>query len=111
MLSNMDISNAMTIKLDDSLPEYPEFKEGVRRAPMRELNLNEREIKLALKNALRYIPENLHEELAPEFMEELMTRGRIYGYRYMPKERIYGKPRQMHRRKGVPGNDRQQSGP
>lgn len=103
MLSNMDISNAMTIKLDDSLPEYPQFKEGVRRAPMRELNLNEREIKLALKNALRYIPENLHEELAPEFMEELMTRGRIYGYRYMPKERIYGKPIDEYRGRCIEG--------
>jgi urocanate hydratase len=82
----------MTIKLDDKLPEYPEFKEGIRRAPKRELTLNQREIKLALKNALRYVPENLHEVLAPEFLEELMTRGRIYGYRFMPKERIYGKP-------------------
>jgi len=92
MVNNLDISKAMTIKLDDTLPEYPVFKEGVRRAPKRELTLNEREIKLALKNALRYVPENLHETLAPEFLEELMTRGRIYGYRFMPKERIYGKP-------------------
>ena len=38
------------------------------------------------------MPEELHEALAPEFMEELLTRGRIYGYRFMPKERIYGKP-------------------
>lgn len=92
MVNNLDISQAMTIKLDDKLPEYPVFKDGVRRAPKRELTLNEREIKLALKNALRYVPENLHETLAPEFLEELMTRGRIYGYRFMPKERIYGKP-------------------
>lgn len=91
-MNNLDISNAMTIKLDDVLPEYPKFKDNVRRAPKRELTLNEREIKLALKNALRYVPESLHEKLAPEFLEELMTRGRIYGYRFMPKERIYGKP-------------------
>ncbi len=92
MINNLDISKAMTIKLDGILPEYPVLKEGVRRAPKRELTLNEREIRLALKNALRYVPENLHETLAPEFLEELMTRGRIYGYRFMPKERIYGKP-------------------
>lgn len=92
MIKNLDISKAMTIKLDDVLPEYPVFKEGVRRAPKRELALNEREIKLALKNALRYVPESLHEKLAPEFLDELMTMGRIYGYRFMPKERIYGKP-------------------
>lgn len=92
MVNNLDISKAMTIKLDYKLPDYPVFKENVRRAPKRELTLNQREIKLALKNALRYVPENLHETLAPEFLEELMTRGRIYGYRFMPKERIYGKP-------------------
>ncbi|WP_283608074.1 urocanate hydratase [Faecalispora anaeroviscerum] len=91
-MNNFEIGNAMTIKLDPVLPEYPTFKEGVRRAPKRELTLNEREIKLALKNALRYVPEELHEQLAPEFLEELMTRGRIYGYRFMPKDRIYGKP-------------------
>lgn len=92
MVTNNSISEAMTIKLDNKLPDYPVFKEGVRRAPKRELFLNERETKLALKNALRYIPEELHEKLAPEFLDELMTRGRIYGYRYMPKDRIYGKP-------------------
>ena len=91
-MNNFEIGNAMTIKLDPVLPEYPAFQEGVRRAPKRELTLNKREIKLALKNALRYVPEELHERLAPEFLEELMTRGRIYGYRFMPKERIYGKP-------------------
>ena len=92
MVDNSFIGEAMTIKLDDVLPEYPVFKEGVRRAPKRELTLNDREIKLALKNALRYVPESLHEQLAPEFLEELLTRGRIYGYRFMPKEPIYGKP-------------------
>ena len=54
----------------------------------RELNLNEREIKLALKNALRYIPESLHETLAPEFLAELKETGRIYGYRYRPQKNI-----------------------
>lgn len=103
MINNLDISKAMTIKLDDVLPEYPVFKENVRRAPKRELTLNEREIKLALKNALRYVPESLHEKLAPEFLDELMTRGRIYGYRFMPKERIYGKPIDEYKGKCVEG--------
>ena len=66
-MNNKEISAAMTIKLDPVLPEYPVFKESIRRAPMRELTLNEREIKLAVKNALRYVPEELHEALAPEF--------------------------------------------
>ncbi len=92
MLSNFDISKAMTVKLDAVLPEYPKFKDGIRRAPKRELTLNEREIELALRNALRYVPEELHEQLAPEFYEELMTHGRIYGYRFRPEGRIYGRP-------------------
>ncbi|MDO5422590.1 MAG: urocanate hydratase [Eubacteriales bacterium] len=91
-MNNFEIGQSMTIKLDPILPEYPVFQPGIRRAPKRELTLNQREIKLALKNALRYVPEELHEQLAPEFLDELLTRGRIYGYRFMPKERIYGKP-------------------
>jgi len=92
MLKNMDISKAMTIKLDDELPEMPKFVRGIRRASKRELILNQEEIKLTLKNALRYIPEEWHEKLAPEFLDELLERGRIYGYRFRPKGRIYGKP-------------------
>ena len=93
----------MVIKLDPVLPEYPTFKEGVRRAPKRELTLNKREIKLAVANALRYVPEELHEQLAPEFLDELLTRGRIYGYRFMPKERIYGRPIDEYKGKCVEG--------
>ena len=102
-MNNFEIGNAMTIKLDPVLPEYPVFKEGVRRAPKRELTLNKREIKLAVKNALRYVPEELHEQLAPEFLDELLTHGRIYGYRFMPKERIYGKPIDEYKGKCIEG--------
>lgn len=75
----------MEIRLPDSLPKYPTFVEGIRRAPSRGMNLNKNQIKIALKNALRYIPKKLHSEIAPEFLEELLTRGRIYGYRYRPE--------------------------
>ncbi len=81
-----------TVKLPDELPPYPEFVEGIRRAPARYFNLDKKHTKLALKNALRYIPPHLHEKIAPEFLEELITRGRIYGYRYRPPGRIWGKP-------------------
>lgn len=91
-MENIDIRNSMKILLDPVLPEYPTFKKDIRRAPDRGFRLTQAQTELALKNALRYIPEELHEKLAPEFLEELMTRGRIYGYRFMPKERIYGKP-------------------
>ena len=92
MITNLDISKAMTIKLDDELPEMPTFVEGIRRAPDRGFTLTPEQAEIALKNALRYIPEKYHEKLAPEFMEELVTRGRIYGYRFRPQGRIYGKP-------------------
>ena len=92
MLDNKTIASAMTIKLDNVLPEYPKFVEGIRRAPDRGFTLNQHETEIALKNALRYVPEELHEALIPEFLEELKTRGRIYGYRFRPEGRIYGKP-------------------
>ncbi len=91
MISNLDVSQAMTIKLDHELPEYPVFLEGIRRAPKREFTLSKEQTKTALKNALRYVPENLHAVLAPEFMEELKTTGRIYGYRFRPQGNIVGR--------------------
>lgn len=79
--------------LSNKLPERTKFQKGIRRAPSRGYSLNKKQTKLALKNALRYIPEELHEKLAPEFLEELKTRGRIYGYRYRPiNGNIIGKP-------------------
>ena len=85
MLNNKEISNAMTIKLDNILPEMPEFVEAIRRAPDRGYTLTKAQTETALKNALRYVPEELHEKLAPEFLNELMTRGRIYGYSFRPE--------------------------
>lgn len=88
MISNELIAEASRFKLEDifkELPPYPEFKKGIRRAPMRELSLNDREKVLAVKNALRYVPEKWHKILAPEFLEELLTTGRIVGYRFRPQ--------------------------
>jgi len=87
-----DLNPVKKIKLPDSLPDKEEFRDDIRRAPKRELTLNENQIRLALKNALRYVPKHLHEEVAPEFLEELKTKGRIYGYRYRPKGEIKAKP-------------------
>lgn len=105
-MNNKLISEAMKIKLDaifTDLPEYPEFDPKLRRAPKREFVLSEAETALALKNALRYIPEKWHAELAPEFLDELLTKGRIYGYRFRPKERIYGKPLEEYKGKTLAG--------
>ena len=100
---NKTASEAMKIKLDNKLPDYPTFKEGIRRAPDRGFRLTPSQTKLALKNALRYVPEELHEKLAPEFLKELKTRGRIYAYRYRPEGRIYGKPIEEYEGKCLAG--------
>lgn len=78
--------------LPDFYPESCKFESGIRRAPSRGFALSKTQTALALKNALRYVPPELHTKLAPEFLEELKTRGRIYGYRYRPKGRINGRP-------------------
>ena len=64
MICNSNISGAMTIQLEEvfnqlpQIPPMPEFIKGTRRAPTREFTLTQKETELALKNALRYIPEN-----------------------------------------------------
>ena len=78
------INDAMTIKLDYELPEYPAFEAGIRRAPRRESHLTEADKALAIKNALRYIHPDHHEQMAKEFAQELEEHGRIYGYRFRP---------------------------
>lgn len=82
----------MEVCLSKQLPAYPSFVAGIRRAPDRGYSLTPAQTETALKNALRYIPEELHETLASEFMEELLTRGRIYGYRYRPEGDLKAKP-------------------
>ena len=103
MWSNKKIEESMVIKLDNYLPEYPKFNKLIRRAPKREFTLTKYETEIALKNALRYVPEELHEKLAPEFLDELLTRGRIYGYRFRPDRLIYGKPIDEYKGKCIEG--------
>jgi urocanate hydratase len=88
----------MKTDLSDQLPDYPSFIPGIRRAPDRGYSLTPEQTVVALKNALRYIPKELHELVAPEFMEELVTYGRIYGYRYRPAGDLKAKP--IHEYKG-----------
>ncbi|MCG6963138.1 MAG: urocanate hydratase [Acidobacteria bacterium] len=85
------MSAPVNIELTD-LPEPSPFEPGIRRAPSRGYQLGRRDTVLALKNALRYVPREHHEVVAPEFLDELRTRGRIYGYRYRPAGRIWGRP-------------------
>ena len=93
MINNADIASAMKINLEelfDSLPPPATFEAGIRRAPARHFNLNPSDTRQALKNALRYIPPGWQDELAPEFLDELLTRGRVYGYRFRPPGAIKG---------------------
>lgn len=102
---NKEIFNTMSIKLEAcDIPEtIPSLDPKYRRAPKRVVHLEKDEIELALKNALRYIPEEYHEKLAPEFLDELMEHGRIYGYRFRPEGRIYGKPIDEYKGKCIEG--------
>ncbi len=76
----------MTVTLSTDLPAYPTFVEGIRRAPDRGYRLTPAQTETALRNALRYIPVELHDATcSPEFMDELLTRGKIYGYRFRPQ--------------------------
>jgi len=83
---------ARRISLPAELPPRKEFVRGIRRAPDRGFHLSPEQAKTALKNALRYVPAALHETLAPEFLDELYTRGRIYGYRYRPEGSLKARP-------------------
>jgi len=93
----------MKIHLDDALPSIPSFIQGIRRAPKREMILNKKEQALAVENALRYLHPKHHATLIPEFYDELMTRGRIYGYRFRPEGKIVGKPIDQYRGNCVEG--------
>jgi len=89
----MRLTNSISLlDIFDKIPEKCEFEPNIRRAPKREMTLNNDEILLAMKNAMRYIPQAWQSDLEDEFLDELLTRGKIYGYRFRPKTRIYGKP-------------------
>ena len=92
MLTNNEISNAMPIRLDGPLPDMPEFRPGIRRAPDRGFRLSRSQTETALKNALRYLPAEHQAAMIPEFLQELKTRGRIYGYRFRPEGEIRALP-------------------
>ncbi|MDE6231664.1 MAG: urocanate hydratase [Muribaculaceae bacterium] len=92
-----------TFAIGAEWPDMPAFVEGIRRAPDRGYTLNEQKTMTALKNALRYLPPELHEKAAPEFLEELRTRGRIYAYRFRPEGDIKAKPIDEYKGKCLAG--------
>ena len=78
--------------LPSYLPEPKPYDTKINHAPKRKDILTDAEKALALKNALRYFPKDLHEVLAPEFAQELKDYGRIYMYRYRPDNEILARP-------------------
>lgn len=66
------------------LPPRQERDNRIPHAPKRNTNLSKSEEKQAVKNALRYFPSEIHEDLASEFAQELKDYGHIYMYRFRP---------------------------
>lgn len=85
------------------LPPDPVFEPEIRRAPKRRAEMTPAQERLALQNALRYVPPEWHAQLAPEFLAELRSRGRIYGYRFRPQGRIRGLPIDAYKGKCIEG--------
>ncbi len=78
--------------IPNKLPEKKAIPKNANRAPKRKDILSIEEKKLAIRNALRYFPEEWHTELALEFSEELRDYGRIYMYRFKPDYEMYAHP-------------------
>jgi len=78
--------------ISNELPQVKEYELDINHAPKRKDILNNEEIKLALKNALRYFNSKHHKTLMPEFKLELEKYGRIYMYRFRPDYKMYARP-------------------
>ena len=80
---NSLISDILT-GIPQKLPPAKGRDADLSHAPDRKDILSKAEKKLALKNALRYLPVDQHREILPELLEELDAYGRIYMYRLKP---------------------------
>ena len=87
-----EFKNSISKGIPELLPDFKKRSENISHAPNRRDSLTRDEKALALKNALRYFPENQHSILGPEFKEELEMYGRIYMYRFQPDYEIYARP-------------------
>ena len=83
-----DFKKSILDGIPKEIPIKNDYDTSLNRAPIRKEILNSNEKKLALKNALRYFPKDMHVDLAREFLEELDNFGRIYMYRFKPSYEI-----------------------
>jgi urocanate hydratase len=91
MMTLEEFQNEIMEGIPSELPTKSEYDLNLNHAPKRKEILSNDEKKLALKNALRYFPVELHVVLAPEFAEEMKQFGRIYMLRYKPKHKMYAR--------------------
>ena len=91
-MTTEEFQKEIRIGIPDTLPEPMPYDKEINHAPKRKDILTPEQKRLALRNALRYFPSNLHARLAPEFMQELHDYGRIYMYRYRPRYEMYARP-------------------
>ena len=87
-----EFQNQIRAGIPERLPAPKAYDPAVNHAPRRKEILSAEERVLALRNALRYFPENLHAELAREFADELHRYGRIYMYRLRPDYAMHARP-------------------
>ena len=92
MHPNMTFQDELRAGIPDFLPEHPGWDPSVSHAPKRKDLLTPDEKVLAVRNALRYIPEAHHPVMAEECARELHEYGRIYLYRYRPTYALYARP-------------------
>ena len=89
---NLSFKEEIVLGIPATLPEPKPYDPDINHAPKRKDILTPEQKRLALRNALRYFPKELHAQLAPEFAEELKKYGRIYMYRYRPSYEMYARP-------------------
>ena len=91
-MNHLTFQEEISAGIPDQLPALQPYDNSINHAPRRKDILTPEEKRLALRNALRYFPQHLHEALAPEFAEELQKYGRIYMYRYRPQYEMKARP-------------------
>jgi urocanate hydratase len=88
----MNFQKAIKEGIPNQMPAAKPYDLDTSHAPKRKEILSNEEKQLALRNALRYFPNEWHAELAAEFAQELKTYGRIYMYRFRPDYEMFARP-------------------
>jgi urocanate hydratase len=91
-MSELSFAQEIQEGIPVSIPPVNSWDQNVNHAPKRKDILSKEEKKLAIANALRYFPQEQHDELAKDFAKELSIYGRIYMHRYRPTHAIFARP-------------------